>query len=203
MRNAETLLGIIRERGRRGLPLERVYRLLFNRDLYLLAYGRIARNRGRDDAGRDGGDRGRDVAWRRSMPSSTPCASSGIGGRRCGGRTSRRRNGKTAPARASRPGRTSCCRRCSGSSWTPTTSRSSPTTPTASGRGRGCHTALREVYHAWPGTAWFIELDVAQFFDRLDHEVLLGEASWLNASTTAVCSIFWSGPLRCSGMAHL
>ena len=46
MRNAETLLGIIRDRGRRGLPLERVYRLLFNRDLYLLAYGKIARNHG-------------------------------------------------------------------------------------------------------------------------------------------------------------
>ena len=46
MRNAEMLLGIIRDRGRRGLPLERVYRLLFNRDLYLLAYGKIARNRG-------------------------------------------------------------------------------------------------------------------------------------------------------------
>jgi retron-type reverse transcriptase len=41
-------------------------------------------------------------------------------------------------------------------------------------RGRGCHTALREVYHGWVGTAWFIELDVAQFFDRLSHDVLVG-----------------------------
>src|SRR5438270_10446984 len=46
MRSAETVLGILRERGRRGLSLERVYRLLFNRNLYLLAYGRIARNQG-------------------------------------------------------------------------------------------------------------------------------------------------------------
>src|SRR5881628_2799558 len=46
MRNAETVLGILRERGRRGLPLERVYRLLFNRNLYLLAYGKIAHNQG-------------------------------------------------------------------------------------------------------------------------------------------------------------
>jgi hypothetical protein len=46
MRSAETVLGIIRDRGRRGLPLERVYRLLYNRDLYLLAYGKIARNHG-------------------------------------------------------------------------------------------------------------------------------------------------------------
>src|ERR687886_822612 len=46
MRSAETVLGILRERGRGGLPLERVYRLLFNRNLYLLAYGKIARNHG-------------------------------------------------------------------------------------------------------------------------------------------------------------
>ena len=46
MRSAKTVLGIIRDRGRRGLPLERVYRLLYNRDLYLLAYGKLARNAG-------------------------------------------------------------------------------------------------------------------------------------------------------------
>ena len=46
MRTAETVLGIIRDRGRRGLPLEDVYRQLFNPDLYLLAYGRISRNAG-------------------------------------------------------------------------------------------------------------------------------------------------------------
>ncbi len=46
MRNAETILGVIRERGTQGLPLERIYRLLFNRDLYLHAYGRLSRNEG-------------------------------------------------------------------------------------------------------------------------------------------------------------
>ena len=46
MRNAETVLGIIRDRGRRGLPLEDVYRQLFNPKLFLLAYGRISRNAG-------------------------------------------------------------------------------------------------------------------------------------------------------------
>jgi hypothetical protein len=37
MRDAETVLGIIRERGRKGLPLERLYRCLFNPQLYLIA----------------------------------------------------------------------------------------------------------------------------------------------------------------------
>jgi hypothetical protein len=44
MRTAEMVLGLLRDRGKRGLPLERMYRLLFNRNLYLLAYGKIARN---------------------------------------------------------------------------------------------------------------------------------------------------------------
>ena len=41
MQDAETVLGVIRERGRRGLPLERLYRQLFNTNLFLAAYGRI------------------------------------------------------------------------------------------------------------------------------------------------------------------
>ena len=41
MRNAAAVLEIIGERGRRGQPLERLYRCLFNPDLYLLAYGKI------------------------------------------------------------------------------------------------------------------------------------------------------------------
>jgi len=46
MRIAETVLDVIRERGRRGLPLEDIYRQLFNPDLYLKAYGRLYRNDG-------------------------------------------------------------------------------------------------------------------------------------------------------------
>ena len=46
MRSAETVLGVIRERGRRRLPLEDIYRQLYNPDLYLHAYGRLYRNDG-------------------------------------------------------------------------------------------------------------------------------------------------------------
>jgi retron-type reverse transcriptase len=46
MRTADTILGLIHERGRKGLPLERVYRLLYQPDLYLRAYGKIYRNHG-------------------------------------------------------------------------------------------------------------------------------------------------------------
>jgi hypothetical protein len=36
MQNAETVLGVLRERGRKGLPLDEIYRQLFNPQLYLL-----------------------------------------------------------------------------------------------------------------------------------------------------------------------
>jgi hypothetical protein len=40
------VLDIIRRRGEKGLPIERLYRQLFNPQLYLLAYGRIYANTG-------------------------------------------------------------------------------------------------------------------------------------------------------------
>ncbi len=46
MQQAETVLNVIRERGERGLALENIYRLLYNRNLYLRAYGRIYSNQG-------------------------------------------------------------------------------------------------------------------------------------------------------------
>ena len=46
MQRAEVVLGVLRERGRRGLPCEQLYRQMFNPDLYLLAYGNIYSNQG-------------------------------------------------------------------------------------------------------------------------------------------------------------
>ena len=46
MQDAQVYLELIHERGKRGLPLERVYRQLFNQNLYLTAYGKIYRNAG-------------------------------------------------------------------------------------------------------------------------------------------------------------
>ena len=44
MKTAETILNVIRGRGERGLPLENIYRLLYNRERYLRAYGRLYSN---------------------------------------------------------------------------------------------------------------------------------------------------------------
>lgn len=46
MRNAATVLAIIRQRGRNHDGLEDVYRQLYNPDLYLQAYGRLYGNHG-------------------------------------------------------------------------------------------------------------------------------------------------------------
>jgi len=46
MQDTKVYLELIHERGKRGLPLERVYRQLFNKKLYLSAYGKIYRNAG-------------------------------------------------------------------------------------------------------------------------------------------------------------
>ncbi len=46
MRTADTIWGIIHDRGRRRLPLEDLYRQLFNRNLSLRAYGRLSWNKG-------------------------------------------------------------------------------------------------------------------------------------------------------------
>ena len=42
---------VLRERGRKGLPCDELYRQLFNKELYLLAYGRIYANQGAMTAG--------------------------------------------------------------------------------------------------------------------------------------------------------
>src|SRR5256886_13577270 len=46
MQSAEVVLGVLRERGRKGLPCTELYRQLFNPQMYLLAYGRIYANKG-------------------------------------------------------------------------------------------------------------------------------------------------------------
>jgi group II intron reverse transcriptase/maturase len=39
--------------------------------------------------------------------------------------------------------------------------------------GRGCHTALQDIYYGWTGTKWYIEGDIRGCFDNINHEILL------------------------------
>jgi group II intron reverse transcriptase/maturase len=177
MQSAETVLGVLRERGRRGLPCEELYRQLFNPQLYLLACGRIYSNKGAMTPGVtqetvDGMsvrkiDRIID-AMRHERYRFRPVRRVHI---------PKKQSGKTRPLGL--PTWTDklvgeVIRLLLEAYYEPSFSdRSHGFRP-----GKGCHTALREVGNTWTGTTWFIEGDIADCFGSLDHEVtlrLLGE----------------------------
>jgi group II intron reverse transcriptase/maturase len=171
MRNAETVLNVLRERGRRGLPLERLYRLMFNRELYLLAYGRIYSNHGAMTPGAtqetaDGMsmakiDRIID-AMRHERYRFSPARRVYI----------RKKNGKKRPL-----GLPTWSDKLVGevmrlileSYYEPQFSDHSH----GFRPRRGCHTALREVEKTWTGTTWFIEGDISDCFGSLDHDIMI------------------------------
>ena len=171
MQSAETVLGVLRERGKQGLPCDELYRQLFNPQMYLLAYGRIYANKGA------------------MTPGATQETADGMSLEKIGViidamRHERYRfhpvrrihipkpNGKTRPL-----GLPSWSDKLVGevmrllleAYYEPRFSdRSHGFRP-----GRGCHTALREVANTWTGTTWFIEADIADCFGSFDHEILV------------------------------
>jgi group II intron reverse transcriptase/maturase len=171
MREAEKVLGVLRERGRRGLPLERLYRQLFNPELYLIAYGRLYSNKGATTPGVDGetvegmslGKIERIIdALRYERYRFKPARRTYIP----------KKNGKKRPL-----GLPSWSDKLVGevirllleAYYEPQFSdRSHGFRP-----NRGCHTALSEVVNQWTGTTWFIESDIADCFGSIDHEILL------------------------------
>jgi group II intron reverse transcriptase/maturase len=171
MQNAETVLGVLRERGRRGLPCNELYRQLFNPALYLLAYGRLYSNQGAMTPGVDGetvdgmsqAKIGRIIdAVRHERYRFRPVKRVHI----------LKKNGKLRPLGLpswSDKLISEVVRLLLEAYYEPQFSdRSHGFRP-----GRGCHTALTDVAASWTGTIWFIESDIAQCFDRLDHTVLL------------------------------
>jgi group II intron reverse transcriptase/maturase len=173
MRSAETVLGIIRERGRRGLPLERVYRLLFKRELFLLAYGRIAKNAGvltpgATDETADGMSLAKIDAIIEALRFEryrwTPVRRTYIEKK---GSTKRRPLG--IPSWSDKLVQ-EVIRLILDAYYDPQFSAHSH----GFRPGRGCQTALTEVHRTWNGTTWLIEGDISACFDRLDHGVLVG-----------------------------
>jgi group II intron reverse transcriptase/maturase len=171
MQNAETVLGVLRERGRRGLPCDELYRQLFNPHLYLLAYGRLYSNDGAMTPGADG-----------ETVDGMSLAKIGaiIGALRC-------ERYRFQPAkRVWIPKKNGKLRPLGLPSWSDKLVGEvvrllleAYYEPRFSGRshgfrpGRGCHTALTEVAETWTGTTWFIEGDISDCFGSLDHDVLL------------------------------
>jgi group II intron reverse transcriptase/maturase len=165
------VLDVLRERGRRGLPLERLYRQLFNPQWYLLAYGRLYSNKGSLTPGPDG-----ETADGMSLGKIERIIDA-LRHERYRFKPVRRvyipkKNGKKGPL-----GLPSWSDKLVGevvrllleAYYEPQFSdRSHGYRPK-----RGCHTALSEVANCWTGTTWFIEADIADCFGSLDHEIML------------------------------
>jgi group II intron reverse transcriptase/maturase len=171
MQNAETVLDILRERGRQGLPLDELYRQLSNPQLYLLAYGRIYSNKGAMTPGPDA-----ETADGMSMGKIERIIAQ-VREERYRFKPVRRlyipkKDGKQRPL-----GLPSWSDKLLGevvrllleAYYEPQFSDHSH----GYRPGRGCHTALSEVARTWTGTTWFIEGDISHCFDELDHQVML------------------------------
>ena len=171
MQSAETVLSVLRERGRRGLPLEELYRQLFNPQLYLLAYGRIYANKGAMTPGASGetadgmslGKIGRIIdALRHERYRFSPVKRVYIP----------KKSGQLRPLGLppwSDKLVGEVVRLLLEAYYEPQFSdRSHGFRPR-----RGCHTALREVANTWTGTTWFIEGDVSDCFGSFDHEIMV------------------------------
>ncbi len=92
MQSAETVLSILQERGKRRLPLTRLYRQLFNPQLFLLAYGRLYSNGGAMTPGATG-ETVDGMSLEKIEQSLTRCAMSAFGGHQSSGSTFRRKTG--------------------------------------------------------------------------------------------------------------
>ena len=172
MQETEVVLGVLRERGRKGLPCTQLYRQMFNRELYLTAYGNIYSNQGAMTPG---------ASEETADGMSEEKIEQIIG-------LMRDERYRFSPARRIYiPKKNGQLRPLGLPSWSdklvgevvrllleaiyePQFSRWSH----GFRRNRGCHTALRDIQNTWTGTTWFIEGDISDCFGSLDHEILLG-----------------------------
>jgi group II intron reverse transcriptase/maturase len=171
MRKTNIVIGIHQDRGSKGLPLERVYRHLFNPELFLTAYGKIYRNAG---------------AMTKGSTDETVDGMSLLKIHQIIGLLKLERYRWTPVRRTEIPKEKGGTRPLGIPTWGDKlvqealrsliepyyelrfSNRSHGFRPK-----RSCHSALREVQRTWKGTVWFIEGDVTKCFDSFDHEVML------------------------------
>ena len=171
MQSAETVLGVLRERGSKGLPCEQLYRQLFNPQLYLMAYGRIYANHGAMTPGAT-----QETADGMSMEKIERIIDA-----------MRHERYRFSPVRRVQiPKKNGTLRPLGLPTWSDKlvgevvrlllTAYYEPTFSDHSHgfrSGRGCHTALRQVADTWSGTTWFIEADISDCFGSFDHEIMV------------------------------
>ncbi len=171
MRTAETILNIIQDRGKRRLPLDDVYRQLYNPDMYLRSYTKLYKNDGAMTPGTTG-----ETVDGMSLEKIDRV----IGAIRC-------EQWKWPPVRRIYIEKPKGGKRPLGMpDWSPKVVQDIIRSileayyePQFSDRShgfrpkKGCQTALTEIYNIWKGTKWFIEGDIKGCFDNIDHYTLM------------------------------
>jgi group II intron reverse transcriptase/maturase len=172
MQDANIYLELIRERGKKGLPLARdVYKHLLDPMMYLKAYGKIYRNNGAMTTGIteetvDG------MSLEKIAKIIEPIKSERYKWSPARRTYIPKKDGKKRPLGMptwSDKLLQEVIRQIMEAYYEPQFSNHSH----GFRPERGCHTALMEIQHTWPGTIWFIEGDISKCFDTLDHKVLI------------------------------
>src|SRR6266699_1198521 len=172
MQDARVYLELVRERGKKGLPLERVYRQLFNRELYLIAYGKLYRNDGATTKGSteetvDGMSLAKIdaiiAALRMERYRWTPVRRIYIEKKH-----STKKRALGLPTWSDKLLQEVIRLILDSYFDVQFSDHSHGFRPQ-----RGCHTALQEIYETWAGTTWFLEGDISACFDSLSHDIML------------------------------
>jgi group II intron reverse transcriptase/maturase len=171
MQTADTILTVIRNRGERGLHLERVYRSLFNPKLFLEAYGNLYSNQG---------------AMTKGATTETVDGMSLAKINSIIDEIHHERFQWTPVRRTYIPKKNDKKRPLGIPTWKDKLvqevirlileSYYEPQFDDASHGfrpGLGCHTALTTIERTWKGTKWFVEGDIKGCFDNIDHSKLL------------------------------
>lgn len=171
MRNAETVLAIIQEYGKRRLPLKNIYRLLYNPDLYLRAYARLYSNKG---------------AMTKGTTSETVDDMSLAKIKGIIDKLRQERYRWTPVRRVYIPKKNGKKRPLGMPTWSDKLLQEvirlileAYYEPQFSDHSHGfrpkcgCHSALSEIKQTWTGTKWFVEGDIKGCFDHIDHQILM------------------------------
>ncbi|HTD19289.1 MAG TPA: reverse transcriptase domain-containing protein [Ktedonobacteraceae bacterium] len=171
MRTAETLLNIIQDRGKRKLPLDDVYRQLYNPDFSLRSYAKMYKNDGA------------------MTPGTTEETVDGMSLNKIDQviEIIRCERWKWPPVRRVLIDKPQGGKRPLGiPDWSPKVVQDIVRSileayyePQFSDHShgfrpkRGCQSALTKIHNTWNGTKWFIEGDIKGCFDNIDHHILM------------------------------
>lgn len=166
------VLEIARKWGEKRQPLQRVYRKLCEKELFLAAYGKLYANRGATTAGSESNDTVDAMSLTRIDKIIEQLKTGNYQWKPVRRMYVNKKSGGQRPLGL--PGWNDklvqeVIRMLLEAYYEPRFSNSSH----GFRPGRGCHTALLDIHKHWNGTKWFIEGDIEGCYDNINHELLL------------------------------